>query len=104
MSKTELTADEFFNSLNGFDEIAIKKFFGVPINGLSGTKEKEGDPMQFLRALVFVNERRSGMNDHQAFEAAQTYSIQDINENYFAEPEIELDPDSPVTESGKGSS
>jgi hypothetical protein len=101
MSAVEQTAEEFFDSLNGFDEIAIKKFFGVPVSTLSGTKTQPGDPMQFMRALVFVAERRGGKGDHEAFSAAQQYSIKDVNENYFATPPKDIDPDAPVSESGK---
>ena len=30
MSHTEMTAEDFFKSITGFDEIAIQKAFGTP--------------------------------------------------------------------------
>lgn len=56
--------DDVFNSLNGWEELAIKKAFGSEISGndLSGTMR--------IRALYFVLEKREGNNDMTARQSA----------------------------------
>ncbi len=93
-----MTADEMFESLNGFDEIAIRQRFGVPIGSLA--KEAETEPFQFIRALAFVAERRAGKPDDEAFNAAMTLSGRDALA-YFHDQPIELDPTDPDTAPGK---
>lgn len=90
----EMTADEFFESLTGFDELAIAKGFGAKPIELSKT-----DPMWFARSLVFVAHRRSGLNDADAKKAALEATIGEVNA-YFAE-DPEPNPQEPVTELGK---
>lgn len=92
-------AQDMFNSLTGFEEIAIKRQFGVPISTLSGTKKHDGEPMQFLRALVFAAERRAGATDAAAFETAQNMALGDVMA-YFPDPAPDL-PDDPETPAGK---
>jgi hypothetical protein len=46
---TELTAEEVFDSLTGFDEIAIAQHFGRTVSDLA-----QSDASMFGRALVFV--------------------------------------------------
>jgi hypothetical protein len=94
VSTVDQTAQEFFETLNGFDEIAIAKHFGKKPVELSDT-----DAMGFARSLIFVSKRREGMKDGDAFEAAMNTTIGEANA-YFAEDDDE--PDFPVSESGKG--
>jgi hypothetical protein len=106
MSSTQ-TADEFFNSLTGFDELAIAKQFGQALEHLipsenKATGQKTGSPFLFQRALAFVDLRRGGANDRDAFKQAMELSIAEAN-GYFADDEPDLDPDDPDTEAGKGS-
>lgn len=96
MSSTDQTASEFFESLTGFDEIAIAKAFGRNVVTLSSE-----DQMGFARSLVFVAQRRGGMNDRDAYQAAMGMTLKEVNA-YFAEEEDEAVPDDPSTESGKG--
>lgn len=93
MSTVEQTATEFFETLNGFDEIAIAKHFGKPPVELTDT-----DKMAFARALIFVAKRREGMKDGEAYKAAMETTIGEAN-GYFAEDDDE--PDFPTTASGK---
>jgi hypothetical protein len=93
----KVPADELFESITGFDEIAISKAFGLEIHQV---QEK---PFMFMRALVFVNERRRGANDLTAHSTAMNMTMAALTD-YFAEPEEELDPNDPDTESGKGDS
>ena len=90
----EMTADEFFESLNGFDEIAISKHFGAKPIALSDT-----DPMAFARSLVFIAERRAGKVDADAKQAAMLATVEDVN-GYFREDD-ETDENNPSTPAGK---
>lgn len=90
----EMTAEDFFRSLNGFDEIAIAKAFGTDIYVL---RDK---PLTFLRALVFVDYRRQQHKDGEAVTFAMERTVGDLEE-YFSEEEQELDPGDPETDQGK---
>lgn len=98
-----MTTEQMSDSLTGFDEIAIKKFFGAPVSILAGNQENPGDPMQYLRSLVFVAERRDGKNDNEARNIAQSLTIKEVTD-YFDKNEeaaLDFDPDAPESESGK---
>lgn len=93
----DITAGDFFLSLNGYDELAIARAFGTDIADLRDS------PMRFLRALAFVHQRRAGAKDADAYKAAMNLSISATGE-YFADDEdeaTELDPDDPVSDEGK---
>lgn len=90
----EMTADEFFESLNGFDEIAVAKAFGDKPIALS-----KSDPMWFARSLVFVAKRREQLSDPDAKKYAMESTVKEINA-FFREDE-ETDPENPVTPGGK---
>ena len=95
MSAHEMTAEEFLDSLTGFDEMAIKKAFGDTITNLSSN-----DQMMFARALVFIAKRREGLADGPAKNAALEMTFGEVT-RYFAE-DVETTPEEPETESGKG--
>lgn len=95
MSTTEITTEEMFESLTGFDEIAISNHFGGEVMDLS-----ENKPMTFIRALVFVQERRNGSKDSDAKQKAMELTVKEIT-NYFTEDDEPM-PEEPVTDSGKG--
>lgn len=69
------TASMVSESLTGFDEIAIKQHFGATIRGLT-----QDDPTQYLRALVFVLERRAGKKDPEAYHVAQSMSLIEVKD------------------------
>ncbi|HET6874652.1 MAG TPA: hypothetical protein VFH70_07730 [Acidimicrobiales bacterium] len=98
--QTEITAEELFEDLTGFDEIAIGRAFGEDIAKL------RKQPFMFIRALVFIDQRRRlGLKDKAAHEAAMRLRVADLN-TYFDsddEPE-EVTPDEPVTARGKDES
>lgn len=94
---SDLTADAMFDSLTGYDEIAVRKSFDANVVNLSQT-----DPLQFLRALVFVAERRGGLKDAAALKAAQTLTLGETAD-YFADDPEEVDPEDPASALGKGS-
>lgn len=91
----EMTAEDFFRTINGFDEIAIARTWGADIADL---RKK---PFTFMRALVFVDFRRQGRNDNEAHQDALSLTVGEL-EDYFAEDAPELDPDEPETDQGKG--
>lgn len=91
----DLPADDFFMSLNGFDEIAITKAFGADVAAL------RDEPFRFLRALVFVHQRRADQPDKLAYHASMTLTVEAL-QDYFPDPEPDdLDPDDPDTDQGK---
>ena len=79
MSQIQHTAEEAFDSLTGFDEIAIVQQFGRTVTELA-----DQDPTMFGRALVFVVKRRDGISDGEAKDAALGMTLKDLNENFFA--------------------
>lgn len=92
----EMTAEEFVNSVNGYDEIAVKKRFGkkpIPLG--------EEDKFDFVRALIFVAERRKGLTDDAAYEACMAATYAEAG-NYFADDDEPV-PHDPVTDQGKDS-
>lgn len=91
---SDLSAEELFDSVNRYDEIAIAKAFGEDIYTL---REK---PFDFLRCLAFIAMRRGGINDREAREQAFGLTTKQAN-SYFTTPEPEIDPDDPVTAEGK---
>lgn len=104
MSVTDKTVTETFDSLTGFDEIAIKARFGQTIMALSESENKQ--ETTFLRALAFVTERRNGSADAQAYSAVMETAIGFLMDGsgagYFAPDAVELDPSDPETDAGKG--
>jgi len=98
----ELTIQEFYESLNGFDEIAIEKAFGYSISECLPDEDtgQRGDQSKFARALIFVAERRGGLKDGEAHNAAMQKTLKEVS-GYFTDPPEELDDEDPETPEGK---
>lgn len=94
MSNTEMTAEDFFKSITGYDEMAIQKAFGTPFPAL------RDDQFRFLRALVFVDLRRSGKKDGEAYAEVMGLGIGAVDA-WFPDEEPEVFPEEPVTDQGK---
>lgn len=94
MSTCDTPAGDFFLTINGFDELAITKQFGEDIAQL------QPRPFTFLRALVFVHQRREGLRDAEAYKAAQELPISTL-QDYFPDEVTDLDPDDPDSDAGK---
>lgn len=88
MSATDQTADEMFNSLTGFDEIAIKKEFRSDVYALG----KE-DKAAFMRALIFTGHRRGGAKDSEAYKAAMDLPQSEVVDYFAAEPDGDAEGD-----------
>lgn len=65
---TTRTTQETYDSLTGFDEIAIRREFRQTVGQL--VDEKTGDPTQMQRALYFIELRRAGTPDAEAYDLA----------------------------------
>lgn len=98
MTDAKMTADEVVDSLTGFDEIAIRNAFGMDI-----LKSGEDQPATMLRSLAFVLNRREGMTDSDAKNAALSMTLGEVNA-LFEEDEDEAVPDDPSTPLGKDDS
>lgn len=98
MSTADITADEMFDALTGFEEIAISKSFGRTVVELANS-----DQLQLGRALIFAHLRRSGIKDVAAYKQAQEMGTRQARD-YFQPSEDEPMPDEPVTEPGKDDS
>lgn len=94
---SDLTGDEMFESLTGFEEMAVKARFGVPINDLAKV-----DQLQLGRALVFADLKRQDRNlkDKDAHDAAQAMEL-GVVLDYFSDEPDEPFEDEPVTDAGK---
>ena len=90
MSTVSITSDEALESMTGFEEIAVTKWFGE-ISSLV-----EGGSM-FGRSLVFVLKRREGATDVDAHAAAMSLTLREVND-YFADEDDESGKDSPQSE------
>lgn len=91
------TADEVMGSITGYDEIAISRAFKTDI----GDMREKG--FTFLRALVFVHQRRQGKKDAEAYQHAMELPMRALTEDYFEPEPDDLDPDDPDTPAGKDS-
>ena len=89
-------AQEFYESLTGFDEIAVSKAFGAVISAFA-----EQDPIRFGRALMFVDLRRQGFKDVDAYQRAMN-STNGESTDYFADDPAEINDLDPDSEPGKG--
>lgn len=95
------TAEDAFNSLTGFDEIAIEKRFG-----LSDYTTIESQSGKWMRAMVFVLKRREGLNDLDAYNAAMSMSLGELNDQFATDDETDrdFDPENPTSDLGKDAS
>ncbi len=75
----KINADDVVRSLNGFEDIAIEKMFGLPLMKM--------DEMRAPRALVFVLKKREGLNDVQAHTAAMEMTFGELTDLFETEDE-----------------
>ncbi len=96
-------ASEVYESLNGYEELAIVKMFGFPVSDYAPDEDTgdKGNMMAMARALAFVCEKRKGLADQAAFKAAMTMTTRQVTD-YFGTEVEEFDETDPVTPEGKG--
>lgn len=70
------SAEQAMFDLTGFDEIAIARHFGRHLAVL------KDEPFQLMRALAFVDARREGMKDTDAYRHAMSLTIQAVSDMY----------------------
>ncbi len=87
MPSTE-TATDVALSLNGFDELAIAKYFNADVT------QMEDRPVLFLRALIFVVERKAGAKDTDAYKTAMTFTQTEAAAYFPDEPTDDEEPES----------
>ena len=90
-----VTVDEVFESLTGFEEIALDKHFGD-----DWVLNMRRRPAMFLRALAFVLYKRKGQDDRAAKNAAMALTARQANDMFATDPAGD-DPE--FSESGKDS-
>lgn len=81
---TVLDLDEMANSLDGWDELAVKKFFKDSLSNIG----KE-DAMAFMRVLYFVHLRKGGVKDPDAYNAAMGMSLKALGETFGSVPDLD---------------
>jgi hypothetical protein len=94
---TDMTAEEMFESLTGYDEVAIAKAFSAEVTALADAK-----PTMFVRALVFTSLMRDGKAATDAKKAVMEMTLGQVN-GYYAD-DVEVMADDPQSESGKDES
>ena len=91
--RAQITGEELAESLTGFEELAISKFFGKEeFTELPGTMAG--------RAMVFIALRREGKPDKDAYDGCMAMTLKQCGA-YFAEAEPDAMPEEPDSESGK---
>jgi hypothetical protein len=95
---TDKTANEVFESLNGFEEIAISQHFNATVARLA-----ENNETIFLRALLFTELVRAGKSPKDAKHEAMHWPIRDVKAFFPDEPD-DVMPEEPDSESGKDGS
>jgi hypothetical protein len=80
---TSNTQQQTYDSLTGFDEIAIRQQFRTPISAL--VDEDTGDKMLTARALMFVELRRTGVPDAEAHQGAMSAPWSTVRDYFAAE-------------------
>jgi hypothetical protein len=97
VTSAQISATDMVESITGFEEIAIEKHFGLDVY-----QDGEDKPIKVMRALAFLLRTREGLDAKTAKEQVMAMpmgAVQDL----FADELEELDPEDPMTESGKDS-
>jgi hypothetical protein len=91
MSDDKIVTEQLVNSLTGFEEVAITRAFGAPLDALTGSLT--------MRALVFVTDKRTGAKDADAYRTAMGCPVADITDRFHVEADEGDDPKADTTES-----
>ena len=85
MSEQKIHPEEFFKTLNGFEEIAIEKMFFSSAAELA-IKADSGNTFPLMRAMLFVQAKRDGVKDGEAFRSVMHMTALDVTERFEAPP------------------
>lgn len=80
-AEPKINLSELSQSVNGFDQIAIRTRFHERFDVLAD------DPMMLSRALYFVHRRREGVKDAEAFQEAMLLTMGDLTSKFEAAPD-----------------
>jgi hypothetical protein len=81
MSDEKINPEEFFKTLNGFEEVAIERTFLSSAAELA-IKADSGNTFPLMRSLLFVQAKRGGMKDGEAFRYAMNMTALDVSERF----------------------
>lgn len=98
MSTVKVTATEVFESLTGYEEVAIAKTFGA--NPHETDEHGKSDLVGTLlgRSLVFVVARRDGKSDAEAEQVAMSMTVPELLDYFAPEGDEESGKDSESSE------
>ncbi|MFC6153651.1 hypothetical protein [Nocardioides yefusunii] len=105
MTRTTVGPRELAASVNGFDDLAVAKYFGKSFSQMASRDEngeRDVDGSVSLRALIFIDQRRQGAKDAAAWQTCMEITITELG-TYFPAEEDEVTPDDPATDLGKDS-
>ena len=87
-----LDPDGLSRSLSGFDQIAIRQTFRERLDQLAA------DGTMFMRALLFVLERREGMADPDAFRLVMNLPLEDVVSRFKGDGDGEPEDEDAIAE------
>lgn len=73
-SEGKVNLEAVFNSLTGFDEIAMEQRFGM------GIQDLQAKPTMAVRAVLFIDFRRGGLDDTAAYKQVMSLPLSEVME------------------------
>lgn len=98
MSTVKVTATEVFESLTGYEEVAITRAFGANPNEVDENGKSDLVGTLLGRSLVFVVERRDGKSDAEAEQIAMSMTTPQLLDYFAPEGDEESGKDSGPSE------
>ena len=94
----KIQAAEFSKTLNGFDQLAIQKFFSMRFDQL------QDDALTFLRALWFIKLQRDPEKPKaaEAYKAAMEVTLGDLTGKFDTKQKVDGYDDDPEAEADEG--
>jgi len=84
-----LDMDQLSKSLTGFEQIAVTQVFRQKLDSLAT------DSTMFMRVLLFVQQKRNGLNDADAFRAVMMLDIETVVESFKPKDGESPEPEDP---------
>ena len=81
MSDEKIEPEEFFKTLNGFEEIAVERMFKRSAAEMAAAAN-DGNTFPLMRALLFVQARRNNVKDGEAFRTVMHMTAFDVSERF----------------------
>lgn len=77
----KLDPEEFFKSLNGFEEIAIEAMFRKSAAQLA-LDAQQGNTFPLMRALLFIEAKRAGKSQNEAFKHVMSARVDEVADRF----------------------